>query len=104
MDARVERSTGGTTPMGIAGRLVRERERLLGMSAEERAWRAQYVADQHLSAREPVHVPEYWRERTNPIRRFYQAPLNAFQRMVKPIIVRISRFATFGGLYKPHET
>lgn len=90
MDARVERSTGGTTPIGIAGRMVRERERLLGMSVEERAWRKQYLADQHLSAREPVHVPEYVRELKNPIRRLYQAPLDRLYGAVKPIVVRIS--------------
>lgn len=87
MDARVERSTGGVKPIGIAGRMVRERERLLGMSTEERAWRAQYLKDQHLTAREPVHVPEYWKERYNPIRRFYRAPLNALQKIVQPIVV-----------------
>ncbi|TMW43869.1 hypothetical protein DOY81_011051 [Sarcophaga bullata] len=33
--------TGGVKPMAIAGRMVRERERLVGMSDEERAWRHQ---------------------------------------------------------------
>lgn len=76
--------------MGIAGRMVRERERLLGMSPEERSWRAQYLKDQHLTAREPVHVPEYWRERYNPIRRFYRAPLDALESAVKPIVVSVA--------------
>lgn len=31
--------TGGVTPMPIGGRMVRERERLLGMTTEERNWR-----------------------------------------------------------------
>lgn len=76
--------------MGIAGRMVRERERLLGMSAEERAWRKQYLLDQRLAPNEPVYVAEYWRERTNPIRRFYQAPLNGMYNAIKPIIVSTS--------------
>lgn len=38
--------TGGVRPMGIAGRMVRERERLVGMTDAERAWRAQYLKDQ----------------------------------------------------------
>lgn len=84
--------------MGIAGRTVNERERLLGMSVEERAWRKQYLLDQHLAPNEPVHVPEYWRERTNPIRRFYQTPLNGLQAILKPIIVRI--FVVLGYLYE----
>lgn len=38
--------TGGVRPMAIAGRMVRERERLVGMTDAERAWRAQYLKDQ----------------------------------------------------------
>lgn len=86
-DVRVAHSTGGVQPMGIAGRMVRERERLLGMSKEERAWRAQWVKDQHLAPNEPVHVPEYWKERYNPIRRFYRAPLDGLYSALKPIMV-----------------
>lgn len=92
MDARVSRSTGGVEPMGIAGRMVRERERLLGMSTEERAWRAQWVKDQHLAPNEPVHVPEYWKERINPIRRFYRAPLDGLYNALKPVLVCSLRF------------
>ena len=89
MDARTLRSTGGAAPMPIAGRMVRERERLLGMSKEERAWRAQWLKDQHLSPSEPVYVPEYWKARINPIRRFYRAPLDALYTALKPILVSI---------------
>lgn len=71
-----ESQTGGVKPMGIAGRMVRERERLLGMTAEERAWRAQWVKDQRLAPHEPVHVPELAKSKLNPIRRFYKAPLD----------------------------
>lgn len=74
--------------MAIAGRMVRERERLLGMSADERAWRAQWLKDQHLAPNEPVHVPEYWKERYNPIRRLYRAPLDALHTALKPVLVR----------------
>lgn len=79
--------TGGVKPMPIAGRLVRERERLHGMTAEERAMRKQFLKDQILSSHEPVHVPEYWRERYNPIRRLYRAPLDALQKVLAPSLV-----------------
>ena len=84
--------TGGVQPFPIGGRLVRERERLLGMSNEERAWRKQYLKDQELSKNEPRFVPEYWKERTNPIRRFYQFPLNTVENIIKPVIVSFHLF------------
>ncbi|XP_063548146.1 uncharacterized protein LOC134755595 [Cydia strobilella] len=68
--------TAGVKPMSIAGRAVSERERCLGMTDVERAWRKQWLKDQVLASNEPVHVEEYWKERTNPIRRFYRAPLD----------------------------
>ncbi|KAI8438826.1 hypothetical protein MSG28_011182 [Choristoneura fumiferana] len=68
--------TAGVKPMAIAGRAVSERERCLGMTDAERAWRKQWLKDQVLASNEPVHVEELWRERTNPIRRFYRAPLD----------------------------
>lgn len=71
--------TGGVKPFSIAGRLVRERERLLGMTDEERAWRKQWLKDQELTAREPVVPKDFYKERFNPIRRFYMAPLNKFE-------------------------
>lgn len=80
-------NTGGVKPMAIAGRMVRERERLVGMSADERAWRKQWLKDQVLSENEPRFVPEYWNERINPIRRFYMAPLNALGSALEPILV-----------------
>ncbi|XP_058446553.1 NADH dehydrogenase [ubiquinone] 1 beta subcomplex subunit 6 [Malaya genurostris] len=78
--------TGGATPMTITGRMVRERERLLNMTPEERMWRAQWLKDQQLSPNEPRFVPEYWRERINPIRRFYRAPLDLVQKGLTPVI------------------
>lgn len=79
--------TGGVKPMPIAGRMVRERERLIGMSEAERAWRAKWLKSQVLAADEPRYVPEYWKERTNPIRRFYKYPLDRFQEYLEPKIV-----------------
>lgn len=79
--------TSGVKPMTIAGRMVRERERCIGMTAEERAWRAQWLKDQQLTAREPVYVKEYHDAIRNPIRRFYQAPLNALWKALTPIMV-----------------
>lgn len=74
-------------PFPIAGRYTSERERLAGMTDAERAWRAQWLKDQVLSHREPVHVPELEQELVNPIRRFYRAPLNMVESMMKPIVV-----------------
>ncbi|KAK0081273.1 hypothetical protein PV326_007752 [Microctonus aethiopoides] len=76
--------TGGVQPMSIAGRMVSERERLLGMSPEERAWRAQWLKDQHLAPDEPKINPEYYRIRYNPIRRFYRAPLDKLENALLP--------------------
>lgn len=82
--------TGGVKPMTIAGRMVRERERLIGMTPEERAWRAQWLKDQELTPREPVYVQEYHDAIRNPIRRMYQAPLNYLWRAVTPILVNLN--------------
>lgn len=79
--------TGGVQSFPIGGRLVRERERLRGMTDEERAWRKQYLKDQILSPNEPREVPQYWKERTNIIRRFYQFPLATVEKILSPVIV-----------------
>ncbi|XP_053695695.1 uncharacterized protein LOC128743192 [Sabethes cyaneus] len=79
-------NTGGVRPMTITGRMVRERERLLNMTPEERAWRAQWLKDQVLSHNEPRYVPEYWKERLNPIRRAYRAPLDVVQKVLTPVM------------------
>jgi len=78
--------TGGVKPMNIAGRYVRERERLLGMTDAERGFRAQWLKDQQLTANEPRHVPELYNERFNPFRRFYRAPLDAMQKALEPVL------------------
>jgi NADH dehydrogenase (ubiquinone) 1 beta subcomplex subunit 6 len=79
--------TGGAKPFSIQGRLARERERLLGMSDKERAWRRQWIKDQELSPNEPRYVPEYYKERYNPIRRAYKMPLDIAFKPLIPVLV-----------------
>lgn len=79
--------TGGVHPMSISTRLTDERERLLGMTDEERAWRRQWLKDQHLSPNEPAYVPEYYKQRFNPIRRFYRMPLDKLFAPLVPVLV-----------------
>ncbi|CAH1392752.1 unnamed protein product [Nezara viridula] len=78
--------TGGVKPMSLEGRLYRERERLSGMTSEERAWRAKFLKDQILSPNEPRHVPEMYTELYNPIRRAYRKPLDAFGKLLEPVM------------------
>ncbi|XP_066245077.1 NADH dehydrogenase [ubiquinone] 1 beta subcomplex subunit 6 [Euwallacea similis] len=78
--------TGGVKPMAIAGRFVNERERLLGMTDAERAFRKQWLKDQELSPNEPRVVPEIYKATHNPIRRFYRYPLNQYQNFLTPIL------------------
>lgn len=80
--------TGGVKPMNIGGRLVRERERLIGMTEEERAWRARYLKSQILAPEEPLTTKEYYRHYYNPLRRFYRIPLNALERLLTPLMVK----------------
>ncbi|XP_043488027.1 uncharacterized protein LOC122514943 [Polistes fuscatus] len=70
----------------LGRRMVRQRERLIGMTDEERAWRAQFLKDQILDPSEPVIPPNYYKERYNPIRRFYRAPLDKFENMLVPLV------------------
>lgn len=81
--------TAGVKPMAIAGRVAEERERCIGMSAAERTWRKQWLKDQVLAANEPVHVEEYYRERTNAFRRFYRKPLDVLFTKLTPMLVRL---------------
>ncbi|XP_008478467.1 uncharacterized protein LOC103515307 [Diaphorina citri] len=76
--------TGGIIPMNLQGRMAFERERLFGMTDQERSWRAKFVKDQKLAPHEPVEVPEIYTELVNPIRRFYRAPGDKFQAWLKP--------------------
>ncbi|XP_053617845.1 uncharacterized protein ND-B17 [Plodia interpunctella] len=78
--------TAGVKPMTIAGRVAVERERCLGMTDAERSWRKQWLKDQVLAPHEPVHVEEYYRELTNPIRRFYRKPLDVIFNALAPAL------------------
>lgn len=80
--------TGGVKAFPIQGRMARERERLLGMTDSERAWRRKWLKDQELSPNEPRHVPEYYKERYNPIRRAYKMPLDLAFKQLIPVLVR----------------
>lgn len=88
--------TGGVKPMPIAGRLTSERERLLGMTDEERAFRRQFLKDQILSPNEPRKVPEMYKILYNPIRRFYRWPLDKLEATLEPVLgatkAQFSRF------------
>uniref|UniRef100_A0A7R9P163 NADH dehydrogenase [ubiquinone] 1 beta subcomplex subunit 6 n=2 Tax=Timema TaxID=61471 RepID=A0A7R9P163_9NEOP len=78
--------TDGLKPFPIEGRMARERERLVGMSDEERAWRKQWIKDQVLAPNEPRHVPEYYKELLNPIRRAYRLPLDLAFKPLEPLL------------------
>lgn len=80
--------TSGVKPMQIGGRVVRERERLQGMTDHERAWRAQWLKDQILTDREPVGEQTWFNMVRNPIRRFYNKPLDLLiWKPLTPILV-----------------
>uniref|UniRef100_R4G4E8 Putative nadh:ubiquinone oxidoreductase n=1 Tax=Rhodnius prolixus TaxID=13249 RepID=R4G4E8_RHOPR len=78
--------TGGVKAFSIQGRLYRERERLAGMTDKERAWRRQWIRDQHLAPDEPRFVPEMHKELYNPIRRAYWKPLDAIFKALEPVL------------------
>lgn len=79
-------TTGGVTPISIAGRLANERERLIGMTDEERAFRAKYLKSLNLAPDEPIIPKDYDKEYYNPIRRFYRAPLNKLENALIPML------------------
>lgn len=78
--------TAGVKPMSIAGRFNSERERLLGMTDEERAFRKQWLKDQELAPNEPRPVPEMYRATYNPIRRAYRWPLDQLAKVLLPVL------------------
>ncbi|XP_072743133.1 uncharacterized protein Nd-b17 [Anoplolepis gracilipes] len=85
---------GGERPMSIVRRMGRERDRMLGMTDEERAWRKKWLDAQKLAPEEPV-VPEgYYKEMYNPIRRFYSAPMNKVQNMLEPVLGHTGAYVT----------
>ncbi|RZB54421.1 NDUF B6 domain containing protein [Asbolus verrucosus] len=78
--------TAGVKPMSISGRFNNDRERLLGMTDEERAFRKQWLKDQHLAPNEPRPVPEMYKALYNPIRRAYRFPLDQLAKILTPVL------------------
>lgn len=65
-------------PMHIEGRLKYVRERLTGMTQDERAWRKKWLKDQELAPREPKYVKRLDRYFQNPIKLAYKVPIEWF--------------------------
>ncbi|KOC71177.1 hypothetical protein WH47_06238 [Habropoda laboriosa] len=78
--------SSGVKPMTISGRLSSERERLIGMTDDERAFRARYLKSLELAPEEPITPEGLYKETYNPFRRFYRVPLNKFEAALKPIL------------------
>ncbi|XP_050425349.1 uncharacterized protein LOC126836199 [Adelges cooleyi] len=78
--------TNGALPIDLEGRHRHVRHRLTNMTDEERAFRRKFLHSQHLTPDEPKVVPEMYEELYNPIRRFYRAPMNAFQSVLEPTL------------------
>ena len=73
--------------MWLEGREAHMVERMRGMTPERRAYRKQFLNDQILSDREPVHVPELEREYYHPLRRAFRYPFTALYKFLEPKIV-----------------
>ncbi|XP_073995139.1 uncharacterized protein [Rhodnius prolixus] len=84
--ANGQSDSGGVKVFSIEGRLYRERERLQGMTEQERAWRCKWVRDQRLAPDEPKEVPELYKELRNPFRRAYRLPLDLLFEQLKPYL------------------
>jgi len=79
--------TGGVKAMNISGRLIHEKERLYGMTPEEREWRKKWLRDQELTPREPIAAKYYDKDLMNPIRRMYRKPLDiVWFKLLEPMI------------------
>ena len=78
-------------PVSLSGRFEHERERLgPEFTDAERKWRIKWYKSQELHESEPVRVPDLYVELRNPLRRFYQIPLNYVQfKLLKPVIVSL---------------
>lgn len=79
-------NSAGVKVMTIAGRMARERERCIGMTDEERAYRAKYIKSLELAPEEPITPKGYYEACYNPIRRFYMAPLNQVEGLLSPVV------------------
>ncbi|XP_018050933.1 PREDICTED: uncharacterized protein LOC108688904 [Atta colombica] len=87
-------ATMGDRPMSIVRRMEHERERMLGMTDEERAWRKKWLDAQKLAPEEPVYPKGYYEAMYNPIRRFYMTPMNKFENILAPVIGKFSANVT----------
>lgn len=72
-------------PMSIEGPYANERNRVEGMTDEDRAWRKKWLKDQELSHHEPRQTAES--KRMNPIRRAYRLPLDWVFSKLEPQLV-----------------
>jgi len=73
--------------MNISGRFVYEKERLYGMTPEEREWRKKWLQDQELTPREPLPQKYYDADLMNPIRRVFRKPLDiVFFKFLEPVV------------------
>lgn len=79
--------TGGVSPFFLEGRERYMNERMRGMNSERRAWRKQWLLDQHLSPREPVEVPELYTYNNNIFRRVWNWPFRKLESYLKPKMV-----------------
>lgn len=84
----MNKAIDGEKPMSITRRMDRERERLIGMTDEERAWRKKWLKAQELAPEEPVMPKDYYKQMYNPLRRFYMLPMNKFENMLAPVTVQ----------------
>lgn len=87
----VNKAMNGERPMAIERRMARERERLIGMTDEERAWRKKWLDAQKLAPEEPIIPEGYYKEMYNPFRRLYRAPMDMFQNKMQSLVVMMQR-------------
>ncbi|KAL0278820.1 UNVERIFIED_CONTAM: hypothetical protein PYX00_000517 [Menopon gallinae] len=83
--------SGGVPVFSIGGRMIYERERLLGMTDGERRWRAQYLKDQILSPDEPRFSPELYKSTTNIFRRIARIPLDLVMIPISPLMSKATQ-------------
>lgn len=86
--------TGGVMPMPIESRFEDERHRLSeDYNAKWKQYRIKYLQSLVLKREEPREVPQLRKLLYNPIRRFYQWPLNQYEKLVIPFIVSLAAVA-----------
>ncbi|XP_076652641.1 NADH dehydrogenase (ubiquinone) B17 subunit [Halictus rubicundus] len=84
--------------ISIGGRMALERERCIGMTDDERAWRAKFLKSQHLAHDEPLMTPEIYKKYFNPLRRLYKAPMNVLEKSLTPIVGKTPAYVIRGFL------